>query len=145
MTDGNGNTTQYPYIGDHQLSQVTEASGTTLKYGYDSAGNLTSETDGSEPINSLGYNALNQWASVTNPLNQTTAYTYGGGKPPHHGQPGRADHHRYLRRRQRAHRRELLGHTAPNVTNITYNPDGQMTGMTDGTGTSAWTYGSLSG
>jgi YD repeat-containing protein len=33
--------------------------------------------------------------------------------------------------------------TTPNVTNIIYNADGQMTGMTDGTGTSSWTYDSL--
>lgn len=31
----------------------------------------------------------------------------------------------------------------PNVSNIAYDNDGQRTGMTDGTGTSAWVWDSL--
>ena len=144
VMDANGHTTQYAYNGDHQLTQVTEANGTTLQDGYDSAGNLTSETNGNGNVTSLGYNVLNQLTSITNPLNQTTTYTYdGAGNLLTTVNPsGQTTTDTYDAAN------EITGisysdGTTPNVTNITYNADGQMTGMTDGTGTSSWTYDSL--
>jgi RHS repeat-associated protein len=147
VTDPDGHATGYAYDAADQLTTVNRADGTSLGYGYDADGSRTSSRDGANQTATTAYNdAAFPWlaTSETDRLNRTTSVDYD-------------------RAANRAHlvdpssRTTTLGYDAANqltsvnysdpatsdVTSIGYDADGRRTSMTDGTGTSSWTWDSL--
>jgi RHS repeat-associated protein len=92
-------------------------------YGYDSLGRVTSVKDALKKVTSYTYDGDGNILTVTNPNKQVTTMTY--------------DHDDELQTVS------YSNDAADDVTNITYDYDGQRTQMTDGTGTSSWTYDGL--
>jgi RHS repeat-associated protein len=155
LTDADGNVTIYVYDLANQQTQIQRADTpqTTLITDYNPDGTVLDQKDGKgTAILTYGYNSLARVTSTTDALNNVTNYAYdGAGNRLTKQDPGgncaatpkvgcttysyNADN-------------ELTGITysdgvTPNVSNITYDNDGQRTGMTDGTGTSTWVWDSL--
>lgn len=142
-TDANKNTTSYTYDADNELTQTKRADGTTIKTGYDSDGNVTSQTDGNNNQTTYVYNPLNQLSSQTDPSRRTTSYTYDGNgnlltvnDPLKRTTTYGYNHENWLASTS------YSDNKTPNVT-YTYYPNGQRKTMTDGTGTTTYSYDSL--
>jgi RHS repeat-associated protein len=143
VKDATNHSTTYTYDLDNELTQVTRADNSTLKTGYDSAGNVTSQTDGLNNPTSYGYDALNRLTSMTDPLSRSTQYGYDlAGNP-----TSKTDPMSRTTTYTSDPANQVIGITysnanTPNVT-IGYDQDGQRVSMTDGTGTSTYTWDSL--
>jgi RHS repeat-associated protein len=145
VTDAESNVTQSAYNKDNELTLTTRADTTTIAYGYDAAGNRVSVTDGLGHTTHYAFDALNRLSSVTDPLNRTTSYTYdGAGNRVTMVDPqNQTTTYGYDAANEMTSTTYSDG-TTPNVSNITYDADGQRTDFTDGTGTSHFVYDSLS-
>lgn len=143
-TDGNGHTVSYLSDAVGQRVSTNRPDGSTLRTDYWPDGSVHVQYDGKNQPTTYLYNALGQLTSVTDPLSRATGYGYDlAGQPLTRTDPsGRVTTNTYDAAN------ELLSTTysdgvTPNVTNISYDADGQRTAMTDGTGTSSWTWDSL--
>jgi RHS repeat-associated protein len=142
-TDPNGHTTSYTYDADNERTKTRERNGTITEVGYDGAGEVTSQVDGSkhetkylrnvieqvtERIDPLGRKTMKQYdsagnlKSVTDAAKRITTYTYDAAN-----------------RLQEASYSESATHNVK----YEYNADGERTSMTDGTGTTAYSYDQL--
>jgi RHS repeat-associated protein len=142
-TDADGNKTSYSYDADNELQTITRPDGTTLQDSYDSAGNLTSQTNGAGQQTIYAYDALEHLLSRTDPLNRKTTYVYDGdGNLISVTDPmGRTTTYSYDAANELTSISYSDG-TTPNVK-YTYNPDGAVASMTDGTGMTTYSYDSL--
>jgi len=152
-TDAVGNPTTYVFDLANEQTDIRRADGTDLHTDYNLDGTALDQKDGKgNPIVSFAYDALARVTSRTDALGNVTSFTYDGsgnklsqqdpggncgGMPPTGCTTMGYDSDN-----------ELTSATysdgvTPNVTNITYDNDGQRTGMTDGTGTSSWAWDSL--
>lgn len=153
LVDANNNATTYVYDKNDQLTQLQRPDGTVLTTDYNADGTVHDQRDGrNNPILTYGYNSLGQSVSATDALGYVTAYGYDGvGNLLSRQDPGGncsgtpasgcATYHYDAAN-------ELTSVTysdgiTPNVTNVAYDADGQRTGMTDGSGASAWVWDSL--
>ncbi len=143
-TDPNNNVTQNTYDKDNELTLVTRADNSTNGYGYDADGNRTTVTDGLNHTTTYAYDPLNRLSSVTDALNRKTSYTYdGAGNRLTVVDPQtQTTTYAYDAANQMTSTTYSDG-TTPNVTDVNYDGDGSRTAMTDGTGTSTFTYDSL--
>ena len=155
VKDANGNVTTYGYDFDNEETHIVRpgAPSTTLTTDYNPDGTILDQKDGKgNAIQNYTYDPLAHVRTITDALGHVTTYFYDAvGNELAKQDPGgnciftplsgctimayNADN-------------ELTSitytdHLTPNVTNITYDADGQRTGMTDGTGTSSWTWDSL--
>jgi RHS repeat-associated protein len=155
VTDGDGNVTSYVYDVANQLTQTKRADTpqTTLLNDYNPDGTLLDKKDGKgNAIQTFGYDAAARVITVTDALNNTTTYSRdGNGNQLSKQDPGgncSTSPTSGCTSRTYDGDNELKTETfsdglTPNVTSVAYDSDGQRTGMTDGTGTSSWTYDSL--
>ncbi|WP_329587177.1 DUF6531 domain-containing protein [Kitasatospora sp. NBC_01250] len=139
-TDGNGNQTTYTYDPANRLTATINADGTRTStdynpdgstadtvdadgartvYGYDSQGHQTSRTDPDSRTTTITYDADGQPRTSVNAANQTVTDGYDA-----------AGHLTSL---------SYSDGVTPNVT-YRYNSGGVRTAMTDGTGTTTWSY-----
>ena len=145
--------TQYTYDLANQLTTVTRADGTTKITDFNADGSVLDQKDGKgSVIATYGYDSQARVSTFTDGLGNVTTYSYdGAGNRLTQQDPGgncsavpatgcttmTYDGDNELKTVS------YSDGVTPNVTNIGYDNDGQRTGMTDGTGTSAWTYDSL--
>jgi YD repeat-containing protein len=164
VEDGNGNTTTYQYNADDQVCWVLpdgtsgNACGSPPTNGrvtdYNSDGTVADQKDGKgNAIVSYGYNALDQVTSVTDALSNVTDYTYDGdgnmltkldpvsGATCSGTQVGCTTYTYDVDSELKTV--SYSDSSSEDVSSITYDSDGQRTGMTDGTGSSSWSYDSL--
>ena len=151
--DGDTNRTNYVYDLANQQTQVQRPDSTNLTTDYNPDGTVLDQKDGkNNAILTYGYDALGRVTSLTDALNNVTSYTYdGAGNRLSQQDPGGncsavpatgCTTFSY----DAANQLKTISYSdgvTPNVTNIAYDNDGQRTGMTDGTGTSAWVWDSL--
>ncbi|HEU5271549.1 MAG TPA: RHS repeat-associated core domain-containing protein, partial [Jatrophihabitans sp.] len=140
-TDGNGKATGYTfdaadepvtttrpdastivttYNGDGTVATVKDAAGNVTRYGYDSQGRPTTATNPDSRVTTTGYDAAGHITSTKDPAGATTNLTV--------DPAGLVTAISYS------------DGVTPNVSSETYDPDGRKTAMTDGTGTSSWSY-----
>jgi len=155
VTDADGNITTNVYDADNELTQVKRADSpqTTLVTDYNPDGTVLDQKDGKgNAIQTYGYDSLAHVTTVTDALNNVTTYVYDpygdmlskqdpGGNCSAQPATG-CTTYTYDAANQLAAISYSDGVT-PNVSNITYDGDGQRTAMTDGTGTSSWGWDSL--
>jgi RHS repeat-associated protein len=140
-TDADGNVTSYTYDPAGELTQTTRADGTTLGTAYNPDGTVASTTDAAGDVTKYGYDAQGRQVSVTNPDSETTTTGY---DPAGHvtsvtAPDGTTTTSAYDPAGQLTATTYSRGST-PDVTGITYDPTGDRVAMTDGTGTSTWSY-----
>lgn len=105
---------------DGTIQKTVDAAGATTVYSYDGQGAKATRTDPGNRTTRWDHDPAGLLTKVTDPSNRTTTYTYDPA-----GQPTSVSY---------------SDGATPNVTAITYSPSGLRTSMTDGTGTSTWTY-----
>ena len=142
-TDPDANTTTYGYDADNELTTVTRADKTTLTNAYDSDGRLTGQTNGAGKTTSYTYDTLGRVASTTDPLGRTTTYGYdpAGNLTSQTDPQGRTTTYGYDPAGERTSVSYSDGQTAD--ASYTYNGDGQLSSMSDGTGSTTYAYDSL--
>lgn len=150
--DPDGNLTQYTFDAANEQTGVTRADGTTLHTDYFADGSVQDQVNGAGNTTSYAYDPLGYLTSVTDPLGNVISYvsdavgdvltrTDPGGSCTATPKVG-CTTHTYDAANQLTAVTYSDGVT-PNVTGISYDADGQRTAMTDGTGTSSWTWDSL--
>ncbi|WP_267881207.1 RHS repeat-associated core domain-containing protein [Streptomyces xylophagus] len=123
VTQADGTTTQTVYNGDDTVQKTVDGAHAPTTYSYDNQGRQTSVTDPDSRVSTAGYDPAGNLLTVTDPDNRVTTYTYDPGSNPvsvDYSDPA-----------------------TPDVTSIEYSPSGNLTSMTDGTGTSTLTYDSF--
>jgi RHS repeat-associated protein len=153
LTDGDTNKTTYLYDLANQQTQVQRPDTTTLTTDYNLDGTVQDQKDGkNKALLTYGYDPLARVTAVTDALGNATSYSYdGAGNRLTQQDPGGncsatpktgCTTFTY----DVANQLKTITYSdgvTPNVTNIAYDNDAQRTGMTDGTGTSAWVWDSL--
>jgi len=155
VKDGKGNVTTTVYDVANQPTQVKRADTpqTTLTTDYNADGTVLDQKDGTgTATQTYGYDSLGWPTTVTDALGQVTTASYdGAGNPLAKQDPGGncgatpkvgCTTMAYDAANQLTAITYSDG-TTPNVSSIQYDADGQRTGMTDGTGTSSWSWDSL--
>jgi len=155
FTDGDGNVTTNVYDVVNQQTQIKRADTpqTTLTTDYNADGTVLDQKDGkTNAILTYGFDALARVTSTTDALGNVTSFTYdGAGNHVTKQDPGgncaaTPKSGCTTMTYDVANQLKTITYSdgvTPNVTNLTYDADGQRTGMTDGTGTSAWVWDSL--
>jgi RHS repeat-associated protein len=155
VTDADGNITTNVYDADNELIQVKRADSpqTILTTDYNSDGTVLDQKDGkNNAIQTYAYDSMGHGTTVTDALNNVTTYVYDAyGNLLSKQDPGGncsaapatgCTTYFYDAANQLTAITYSDGVT-PNVTNITYDSDGQRLSVSDGTGTSSWGWDSL--
>jgi RHS repeat-associated protein len=143
QTDPDSNTTKYTYDADNEPIKVEEPNKTITETGYDSDGQVTSQTDGNKHTTEYVRNALEEVVEVINPLKQKTTKEYDatGNLTKVIDPLKRTTTNVYNEANELVEVTYSDGKT--HSIKYEYNKDGDRTGMTDGTGTSKYTYDEL--
>lgn len=143
LTNPNTHATTYVYDAVDQPTEVIAANGDTTETAYDEEGNVKSETDGNEHTTEYKYDELNQLTKTIDPLKRETTRTYyaAGNLKELKDAKGRTTTYTY----DPGDRLEKIDYSDAGTPDVTYKygKDGQKTEMTDGTGTSKYTYDEL--
>ncbi|HEY3567277.1 MAG TPA: DUF6531 domain-containing protein [Thermoanaerobaculia bacterium] len=144
VTDGDGHTTLYAHDAAGELTSATRPDGTVLRTDYWPDGTVHHQYDGASQATTYAYDPLGQLASTTDPLGRVSQVHYDGvGNLRTRTDPaGRTTTYTY----DAADQLVAVDYSdagTPDVTSIGYDADGQRTTMTDGTGTSTWTWDTL--
>ncbi|MDQ6735097.1 MAG: DUF6531 domain-containing protein, partial [Nitrospirota bacterium] len=142
--DGNGNITRYTYDAANEQTAITRADGTTLTTDYNPDGTVLRQADGQHNVTTYAYDALARVSAVRDPLGRTTALTYDGTGNLRTVTNPLGNVVTYAR--DAANQLTSITYNdgaTPNVSQLTYDADGQRLTMTDGTGTSTYHYDSL--
>lgn len=150
--DADGDQTNYAYDAADRLKTITRPDGTTLGRSYDDAGRLKAETNGLNAATTYTYDALGYPLTTTDEAGQVTTTSYDavgnlitrispGGSCSLLTKPGCAKFTYDSAGQMTGY--GWAGGQTPVVSNITYNANGQQTGLTDATGSSTQTYDNL--
>lgn len=120
VTRPDGTVLKTAYNGDGTMAKTTDAAAAETTYGYDAQGRRTSRTDPDQHATTSAYDVAGNLTTVTDPSGRTTTYTY----DPAGNVTGM----------------DYSDAATPDVSAIDYDPAGHRTSMTDGTGTSTWSY-----
>ncbi|MEA2645411.1 MAG: hypothetical protein QOE92_494 [Chloroflexota bacterium] len=155
MTDGDGNVTTYAYDLADRLTDTRRADSpqTTTATQYNADGTVFRQLDGAGQIlQEYSYDAQGRPTGVKDGLVRTTTTSYDPAgnilttQDPGGACGGTPKVGCTTRTYDAANQLKTVSYSdspASNVTNVAYDDDGQRTGMTDGTGTSAWAIDSL--
>jgi RHS repeat-associated protein len=147
QTDANGKASTFSYDVHSNLTQVADALGGITKYSYDARGNKLTFQNAKGNTTSDTYSLSNRVLTTTDPALKQTSFSYdAGGNITSVGEPAG---------NSKALAYDNLGHlTNINYTGVSpfastaavaylYDPDGNRTRMTDGTGMTSYVYDTL--
>ncbi len=143
-TDEEGKTTQYTYkptdgLTAQNLASVTDALGGITKYGYDSAGNMVSVTNAANNSITYSYDAADRLARDAD--NTIYSYDPAGNILAKTDANGNTIRYTYDRDNR------LITTTYPDSSqvNFTYSDNGNLTSMSDASGTTSYSYSFIAG
>jgi RHS repeat-associated protein len=143
LIDGNSHTTKYTYNADNEPTKVEAPNKAITETGYDGAGKVTSQIDGNKHETKYVRNVLEQVTEVIDPLGRKTTkeYDLAGNLKKLTDPAKRTTTYTY----DPANRlKEVIYSSGKPVTiKYEYDKDDDRTSMTDGTGTSKYTYDQL--
>jgi RHS repeat-associated protein len=141
--DGNSRTTKYTYDADNELTKTEAPNKAVTETEYDSMGQVKSQTDGNKHVTKYVRNLLEEVEEEVNPLGKKTLKEYdaAGNLVKLTDPKGRATTYTY----DLANRLIEVSYSSgnPSTVKYEYNKDGDRTKMTDGTGTTTYTYDQL--
>jgi RHS repeat-associated protein len=143
QADPNGNITKYTYNADNQLTKTEEPNKATIETEYDAMGQVTAQTDGNKHATDYKRNLLEETTEESDPLGHKTKKEYyaAGNLKKLEDPTKRTTTYTY----DPANRPTEVSYSSGNPSTIKYeyNKDGDRTKMTDGTGTTGYTYDQL--
>jgi RHS repeat-associated protein len=151
VKDGNSNTTTYTFDVANELTTTTRPDSTTQVTDYNADGSVEDQKNGAgTTIMAYGYDANGRVTTVTDALSNVTTYSYdvNGNKLTQQdpggncATPSKCTTLTYDADNEPKTVSYSDGVT-PNITSVTYDSDGQRTGMSDGTGSPAWAFDNL--
>jgi RHS repeat-associated protein len=144
QTDANGHTTTYTYNADNQSTKVKRPDGSIAETEYDGAGQVKAQIDGLGHKTEYVRNVLEEPVEVIDPLGRKTTEEYDGAG-------------NVISRTDPSKRTTSLGYDAANrlkevsysdgktpTAKLSYDKDGNLVGMSDGTGETTYEYDQLS-
>ncbi|MFC1415369.1 RHS repeat-associated core domain-containing protein [Streptacidiphilus cavernicola] len=140
-TDGNNRTTQYGYDAADRLTSTTAADAGVTKTDYNPNGTTADTVDAAGNKTTYTYDGQGRLAGRTDPAGHKTGYTYDptGNVLTVTDPAGTVTTNTYDAD-SRLTSVSYSDSATPPVSSIGYDLDGRTTSMTDGTGTSTWTY-----
>ncbi len=142
-TDGNSHTTTYTYNGDNEPTKVEAPSKAITETEYDGSGQMVSQTDANKHKTKYARNPVEEITEVTNALGHVTMKEYdAAGNLTKLTDPAkRTTTYKY----DPANRLEEVTYSSgsPATVKYEYDKDGNRTTMTDGTGTTTYSYDEL--
>lgn len=142
-TDAKRHTTTYDHDAADLMTTLHRANRTTLRRSYDADGNLESTTDGAGNATTYTYDDLGLLRATTFPGRHTTTYQYdGAGNTTSIFDPQRRTTTYGYDDANELTSISYSDRVTPNVT-FGYDADGQRTAMTDGNGSSSYSWDSL--
>jgi len=143
LTNPNGHATTYVYDEANQRTEIKAANGDTAKTAYDSMERVESLTDGNGKTTEYKRNLLEQLTETIDPLERKTTRKYdaAGNLKELKDPEGRTTTYTY----DAGDRLEKVNYSEEATADVTYkyDKDGNVTEMTDGTGTTKKTYDEL--
>lgn len=143
FTDADGRTTLYAYNAAGERVSSTRPDGTVLRTDYWPDGTLRRQYDGASQATVYAYDPLGHLASVTDPLGRITRFRHDaiGNLITRTDPSGRITTHTW----DAADQLVAIDYSDPGTPDVSigYDSNGQRTSMTDGTGTTTWTWDSL--
>ncbi len=143
MTDGNGHKTTYTYNANNEPTKVKEPNGTVTETEYDGAGRVIKQIDGNKHATEYIRNAVGEVTEVIDPLKRKTKKEYdaAGNLAKLTDPEGRTTTYVY----DAANRLKEITYSDGKTHSVKYeyDADGDRTSMTDGTGTTSYTYDGL--
>jgi YD repeat-containing protein len=139
VTDGDNHTTSYGYDAAGEQTSITRPNGSVQSTSYDGAGRKQVSYDGNNQQTYYSFDASGRLVYVSDPLGRSTRYGYdtAGLLITKTDYSGRITTNGYDAAGELTSISYSDGVT-PNVSGITYDPDGQRISMYDGSGTSTW-------
>jgi RHS repeat-associated protein len=139
----NGRTTTTTYDADNEPTEVTYPDSSTTHTVYDDSGDVIAQTNQNDQTTTYAYDTLGHLIASTDPLGRTRTYAYDldGNQISKTTPDGKTTWYVYDPAGQLLAVDYSDGST-PAVT-YSYNDNGQLTGMDDGTGDSSYSYDSL--
>ena len=143
LTDPNSHKSKYTYDADNERTKAEEADGNVTETGYDAAGQVTSQTDGNKHTTKYVRNLLEETTEVIDPKERKTykEYDAAGNLTSLQDAAGRTTTYIY----DPANRLKEVSYSDGKTHAVAYeyNKDGAVTTMTDGSGTTKYTYDEL--
>jgi RHS repeat-associated protein len=142
-TDALGHTAKFTYDADDEQTKVERANGTTAEAAYDSEGEIKSRTNGNGYTTKYEHDVLEQLTETIDPLERSSKQEYdaAGNLKKTEDALGRTVSYAY----DAADRLKEVNYSEEATQDITfkYDKDGNVTEMTDGTGTTTKVYDQL--
>jgi RHS repeat-associated protein len=143
LTDGNSHKATYIYDADNEQTKIEKPNGQIIETGYDNAGQVTSHTDGNKHTTKYERNPLEQVTEEVDPLSRKTTkeYDLAGNLKKLTDPEKRTTTYAY----DPGNRLTEVSCSSgkPATVKYEYDKDGDRTKMTDGTGTTKYTYDQL--
>lgn len=142
-TDALGHTTKFTYDADDEQTKVEKANGNTAETAYDSMGAVKSRTNGNAYTTKYEHDTLERLTETIDPLERKTKREYdaAGNLKKTEDALGRTISYTY----DTADRLIKVDYSEASTADVTYkyDKDGNVTEMTDGTGTTTRVYDQL--
>ena len=143
VVDPNGHKTKYTYDADNEQTSTEAPNGMVTEMGYDNAGKVTSQVDGNKHTTKYVRNLLEEIAESIDPLGRKTAdeYDTAGNLKASTDAAKRTTTYTY----DAGNRLKEITYSDGKTPTIKleYDKDSDRTGMTDGSGTSKYTFDQL--
>lgn len=142
-TDANGHTTEFVYNPVNEQIRTIRPSGAVLETGYDGAGHVVTQVDGNEETTTYVRDVLGQPVEVIDPLERKTVQEFddAGNLVAVTDSAERVTTFSY----DMADRLEEIAYSDESTptASFEYDPDGNLTGMNDGSGETTYRYDQL--
>lgn len=143
LTNPNGNVTTYVYDGANQRTEVKAANGDVSKTAYDSMGQVKSKTDGNGKTTKYERNLLGQLTETIDPLERKTIRKYDAAGNLKELKDPESRTTTFTYDAGDRLKEVKFSEVATKTISYAYDKDGNVTEMSDGTGTTKKTYDEL--